>query len=70
MATTNYEAFEQWAIARLANGPVAYDDLHAAARLEGFERHLDHLRTMAARGDLRFRLTVVDGQRNHTVELA
>lgn len=69
MAGTDYSAFESFIVERLASGPLAYNDLFAAARLEGFEAHMAHLRTMAASGAVKFRLEVVDGQPNHTVEL-
>lgn len=70
MAKTDFSGFEQWARDQLANGPRAYEDLHAAARLEGYERHLSHLRTMAANGQVKFKLTVQNGERQHTVQLA
>ena len=67
MPPTNYEAFEKWAREQLANGPIAYEDLHAAASRDGFLLHLEHLRVMP---DVKFRVSVdSSGLVDHTVEL-
>lgn len=68
MAIQSYEEFEAWVREQLANGPMEYENLFQAARVNGGESRMPYLRTMAAQGKVKFRLVRDDGGFIHTVD--